>query len=264
MQLDPTSTKMPDAEESISVLKELIALWESHGTSIAVPKIGDSIMTGVAIQVQVEHAVRVSEAVIVLAREGLFIQVAPLVRLVLECAVSAAWYTLHPDNVKSSMLEAARLKNLLIEGLGGLTDSPYEPHAEWTKISEELAEFRSAEAHQFEQRCSALAGGSYLYPYYRLLSEASHGGTALVEEYMDEVPKSTDNPTGFAFHRHAPYKYRDGALALNVVVLALALRAWDDIAPDHPDRAQIDEIAERIGAQVLVQAATKGSETDSA
>lgn len=69
------------------------------------------------VQVQVEHAVRLTEAVLVLVKQGLFIQVAPLVRMVMECAIAAAWWTLNPDNVKGSAAEAARMKRLLIKGI---------------------------------------------------------------------------------------------------------------------------------------------------
>jgi len=245
----------PTPDESIEILKEMIGLWESHGDSVVVPVVDGSPLVGVAIQVQVEHTVRLSEAVVLLAREGHFIQMAPLIRMALECAVSAAWWTISPSNLKASIEEAARLKGLLMEDLGGLAGQPGSRHPDWDNLGAEFAEFRAAEARNFEQRCNALAGGASLYPYCRLLSEASHGGVAIIDEYMTEVPKTAAKPYGLAFLRHAPYKYRDGSLALLVMVLGLALRAWDEFDPEHPDEAAINSFAERIGGVIVVSAA---------
>lgn len=251
------SESVPEPEDSIALLEELIRMWESHSATIAVPVIDGSLLPGVAIQVQVEHAVRLSEAVIVLSREGLFIQLAPLVRLALECAVSAAWWTLHPNNVKASVNEAARLKNLLMEGMNTMSEGPRDADSDWESISAEFAQYHVTEARNFEQRCNALAGGTYLYPYYRLLSEASHGGTALIEEYMVPAEATPEQPTGLAFQRHAPYKHRDLVLGINVIALALAIRAWDDITVDHPLQGQLNDIATRTGANIVIAPATQ-------
>lgn len=249
------ATTMPTPEESIERLKTLIARWDAHGETVNVRKMGDSVLTGVAIQVQVEHAVRLAEAVVALAREGLFIQTAPLVRMTLECAVSAAWWSLNPDNVKGSIHEAARLKKLLHEGMSKLASTPYVTHPDWSDISEEYAAFHAAEAGNFEARCKALKGGESLYPYYRLLSEASHGGTALLDEYMETVPESEASPFGLAFTKHAPYRYFNTVLAVCVLTVAIAMRAWDDITSTHPDRDALNELAIDIGAQIVVSSA---------
>lgn len=258
LPVEPTrlSESVPAPEDSISLLRELIDLWESQSESIAVPVIEGSLLPGVAIQVQVEHAVRLSEAVILLAREGHFIQLAPLVRLTLECAVSASWWTLHPNNVKASVNEAVRLRGLLVQGMATLSDGPPGENSDWASISAEFGQYHATEARNFEQRCNALAGGMYLYPYYRLLSEASHGGTALIDEYMVPAETTPEHPTGLAFKRHAPYKYRDVVLGINVITLALAIRAWDDITKDHPVREQLNDIAARTGANIVIAAAT--------
>jgi hypothetical protein len=246
---------MPTPDESIERLKGLMAIWDAHGETVSVPKIGESVLTGVAIQVQVEHAVRLSEAVIALARERLFIQTAPLVRMALECAVSAAWWSLNPDNVKGSIKEAARLKKLLHAGMSNLASTPYVAHPDWSDISEEYAAFQATEAGNFEARCKALQGGESLYPYYRLLSEASHGGTALLDEYMETVPESDANPFGLAFKKHSPYRYFRTVLAICVLSVALAMRAWDDITSTHPDRDALNDLATEIGAQIVVSSA---------
>lgn len=230
-------------------------MWEAHGDSVEVPIISGSLLPGMCIQTQVEHAVRLTEAVLLLVKQGLFIQVAPLVRMVMECAVTAAWWTLNPDNVKGSAAEAARMKRLLIQGMSVAAGENYTPHADWEEMAEEFDAYKTAESQKFEQRCNALQGGTPVYTYYRLLSEVSHGGTAVLEEYLEQVPETKENPYGYAFQRHAPYKFFDNVLAIHVVMLGYAMRAWDNITKDHPDADALDELGTVLGTNLTIAAA---------
>ena len=85
-----------------------------------------------------------------------------------------------------------------------------------------------------------------------MLSEASHGGTAILDEYLSQVPETPDNPYGYAFQRHAPYKFFDNVLAMNVLMLGFALRAWDNITTDHPDAEALDALGEALGSGLII------------
>jgi len=249
--------QIPDAslqsrERSVGLLTDMVAFWDAQDSKVAVPIFDGGVLTGVAIQAQVEHATRLTEAVLLLVRGGLFIQIAPLVRMAMECGVSAAWWTLNPTNLKGSLEEAARLKSALMKGMGNLVGEPNATHPDWGSIGQKFAGFSSGQAKSLEQRCRALAGGESLYSYYRLLSESSHGGVAIVDEYVHSIPVSNEWPHGVAFIRHAPYKYLDEVLKVNAIVLGLAFRAWDDFSIGQPNSAKIDAFAELMGAEIVV------------
>jgi hypothetical protein len=253
--VDEPATVHPTPQQSVDHLHDLIQMWEAHGESVTVPIIGGSLLAGMCIQVQVEHAIRLTEAVLLLVKQGLFIQVAPLSRMVMECAITAAWWTLNPDNVKGSAAEAARMKQMLIKGMASAAGTAPIPHADWADMAEQFDAYRSGEAHKFEQRCNALQGGAAVYTYYRLLSEASHGGTAILDEYLEQVPETPDNPFGYAFQRHAPYKYFDNVLAIHVLMLGYAMRAWDNITKDHPDSDALDALGDVLGSGLIISPA---------
>ena len=113
------------------------------------------------------------------------------------------------------------------------------------------------EASHFEERAESLAGGDWFYPYYRLLSEYSHGGAALLEHYGRPVDAVPSNPLGLEYDPKREWELAAIAMGVQAVALITAIKAWDDLAPEHPMRARLDSIAEEMGTTVILNRKTK-------
>lgn len=231
-------------------------MWHAHDGSVALPLIDGTSLPGMAIHVQVEHAVELTESVLILIRNDRYLPAAPLMRLTMECAVTAAWWSTNPVGVRGSVHEATRLRNLRIRGMRGGSPDSYTDTPEMQEAMREYARFASAEAKAFEQRCKAIVGGEWIYPYYRLLSEKSHGGTSLLDEYLEQVPVSAEAPDGITFVQHPHYQSLEIALGLQVIMLTLALAAWDAVSPAHPDQDALHETADRLSFGDFIPGAT--------
>jgi hypothetical protein len=198
-------------------------------------------------RVQLEHTVRISRAVLVLADAQLQLEAIPLVRLSLECAVTAAWLAITPGSGKAAYFQSTKdfrdlYKELIIMGL----DDP-EDDTDIKKIEadlEKLEAHRKEEARNFRDRCSAVDDGIWLYGYYRLFSKTSHGGANLNDEYLEQVEQTADAPLGLAMREPFPFALWPIALGFQVTMLFNALRAWDSVSEAHPRRADLECLAE--------------------
>lgn len=167
---------VPTPSESIAALQQLLRIWLARDGEASIPLLDGTSLPGMAIHVQVEHIAELTESVIELIRHNIYLTTAPLMRLSLECAVNALWWASKPTGVRSSMHEATRQSGLLAKAMRKIAPRVVNDTKGLDEALRVSAEFASDEARYFEKRCKAINGGEWIYPYYRLLSEASHGG----------------------------------------------------------------------------------------
>lgn len=251
----PTA-EVPNPGESVAVLQRLLRLWHAHDGGAAIPKIDGTSLPALAIHVQVEHIAELTTSVIQLLHSNIYLSTAPLVRLSMECAVNAVWWAREPIGVRSSMHEAARQSGLLVRAMRRLSPGAFQDTRELDAVLRDYAVFASDEARVFEKRCKAIPGGEWIYPYYRLLSEASHGGPPLLSEYMRRIAPTEENPEGINLLQRPHYRHLEIALGTQVIMFALALAAWDSVLPDHPDEQELHELSDRLGFGELIRQAT--------
>ncbi|GEM_PF-3688954 len=58
-----------------------------------------------AIRVLAEHAVALTNSIMLLAEHDMLIQAAPLIRLTMECGITAAWFSVVPNAVNAANRE---------------------------------------------------------------------------------------------------------------------------------------------------------------
>lgn len=240
--------QVPLSERSADVLKQLLVIWdEVSETEVPVLEDGDW-ERGVSARVQVEHAVGLTRAVLVLAEAGLRIESVPLVRMTMECAVTAVWLTIASGSGKASYYKAAvDFKNLNLALLNianpEVADDPDIKKFEADIESLEL--FRQKEAGNFLDRCASVDSGVWLYAYYRLFSKTSHGGANLNDEYLQEIEHSESAPLGLAFKDQQEFALWPVVLGFQVTMLFNALQAWDRISHTRPRKTALDAISDR-------------------
>lgn len=251
-----SEAEVPSPEESIAVLHRLLGIWHARDGGASIPWLDGTPMPGVAIHVQVEHIAELTASVIELIRSNIYLSTAPLIRLSLECAVNAIWWARDPSGVRSSIHEAARQSRHLANAMTRLRPDAPADTAVIDRILSANADFVKMEARVFERRCRAIPDGQRLYTYYRILSEASHGGVPLLSEYSTQIPATASNPEGIALVQRPHYHHLEFALGAQVISFALGLAAWDSVLPSHPDETELYELADSIGLGAMLRGAT--------
>lgn len=242
--------RIPTIEESSKAIRELILLWKEQngGSTVEIPLMEDAPLVGITIHIMAKHAIALSESVLILTSENMFLQSTPLFRLTMECAVTAAWLSVTPNAGNAARHEDARNRLATIKSI---FEDPErideELLADATSAVTELSEHKSEAARWFEKRCKMIAGGEKLYVLYRTMSGTSHAGIGLTDLYLMKVDKSPENPYGVSLLNEANYPIADAALVHQVGMLALALMAWDKIQPTHPSRAALEKIGKNFG-----------------
>jgi hypothetical protein len=168
-----------------------------------------------------------------------------------------------PGAAESANLEGARQRRKLLFDMERLSKAPSDDSLDSVdEIIERFAAADSAEARKFEERCRSLAGGDWLYPYYRLLSGYSHSGTLLMDHYIQEAVVTDAAPLGWAYAADAPFEHAEITTGLQVVLLHLALTAWNSVVVGHPMKARLVEIAERTGLSIEIARREKTTKPD--
>ena len=231
-------------------------MWHAHDGGAAIPLIDGTSLPGVAIHVQVEHIAELTTSVLELLRHHIYLSTAPLIRLSMECAVNAAWWAREPTGVRAAMHQAARQSSLLVRAVRRLSPGAFRDTKHLDAVLADFAQFASDEARVFERRCKAIPGGEWIYPYYRLLSQGSHGGPPLLEEYMEPIPPTDENPAGISLVQRPHYRHLEIALGTQVIMFALAIAAWDSVLPSHPDEQALYQLGDRLGFGDMLRQAT--------
>lgn len=251
--------RVPTIEESSKAIRELISIWkeQNRGGTVEIPLMEGAPLVGITIHIMAKHAIALSESVLVLISENMFLQSTPLIRLTMECAVTAAWLSITPNAGNAARHEDARNRLATIKSI---FEDPERIDdtllADATSAVAELSEHKSDAARKFEKRCKMIVGGEKLYVPYRTLSGPSHAGIGLTDLYLVKVEENPENPYGVSPLDKTNYPLADADLVQQVGMLALALTAWDNIQPTHPSRVALESIARDFGFGLNINLAT--------
>src|SRR5690606_7404854 len=122
------------------------------------------------------HVYYLAEAVLALDAEGRSTAAIPLVRLALECAVTAAWVELGGTvATRALMAEEVRTKDLTLKNFEPLDYKLSEDEQDrFDKERAEFSTYTAAAGRNFAARCSEIRVGAYMYAIYRVASASSH------------------------------------------------------------------------------------------
>jgi hypothetical protein len=234
----------PDIASVRRVMETLCDLWDDAAPG-AVDYRGDlDSARAVGIRNHVHHAVRASRAVLQLDLTTTGIELVPLVRLIMECAVTAAWLLLTPGSGHALIREGASQRLKALNTLTKLGEDA-GPSKEQAEVA--LAQLEDAEGPRsfaFEQRCLRLDGGDRLYLTYRVFSAESHSGMGIADFYSVATETS---PIGIAFNPAAVSSVRTPTVGIAASMLLMAINA-DELARAKPTHTtQIGKAAKRLG-----------------
>ncbi|MCU1482927.1 MAG: hypothetical protein JWQ19_3713 [Subtercola sp.] len=245
------STTTPDITKSQQTMGILCDLWDNAAPGTIEYRSDLDAPRAVAIRTQTHHAVRVSRAVLQLSHTTTGIELVPLVRLVMECAVTAAWLLLTPGSGQALIRDGASQR---LKALAGITKLGEDPGPAKEQAEDALAQLENAKAPRsfaFEQRCLRLEGGQRIYLTYRAFSAESHSGMGIADFYSVATPAS---PIGVVFNPDASSSVRTPTLGVAACMLLLAINA-DEIARAKPTHStQITKAAKRLGVGTRIVA----------
>ncbi|GAA2749460.1 hypothetical protein GCM10009869_05300 [Amnibacterium kyonggiense] len=237
---ETTPQDAPTADASRAAIEDLMSIWPDRPLVTVTAK-EDAYLRSTAIWVFAEHAVRTAKAVLVLDEQKMYMQCAPLARLVYECGMTAAWMGQTPYSGHSLFKAAKKQHDLLIGDLARMANVPVPKDDEDAMTGLGDAE----QLPKFWARAKVLDGGKWIHPYYRLLSAASHGDGSLVEEYLEEVDEEHAWGHRHQFRDPEQFRWRHVVLALTVVALNFALWTWDEVSVDHELRDDLERVGKK-------------------
>lgn len=241
----------PDLTETRRIMERLCDTWDSAPPETVTYRGELDIARAIGIRTHAHHAVRASRAVLQLDLTTAGIELLPLVRLIMECGVTAAWLLLTPGSGHALIRDGAsqRLKALnALTTFGESSDSAKEQAEE---ALEQLENASGPRSFAFEQRCLRLDGGDRLYLTYRVFSAESHSGMGIADFYSVATESS---PIGVAFNPEAASSVRAPTIGIAACMLLLAVNA-DELARAKPTHAsQIEDAAKRLGVSTRIVA----------
>jgi len=247
--LPPNSLDQASIRE---IIASLCNVWEKDNSGGADFRGELGPARAVAIHTHAHHAVRMARTLLIVddATEGA--ETAPIVRLILECAVTAAWLLLTDGSGESMIRKGSEERKKALQEIAGLgMDVDLSLQEALAKI-DELEEAGVSKAWVFEQHCKALQDGGTVYALYRVLSAESHAGLRIADLYCvaDE-----HNPIGVTFAGDLPDEARVSSLGIAASLLFVAINA-DEIARARPHRTtQLAKIARKLGVGTRIMGA---------
>jgi hypothetical protein len=187
-----------------------------------------------------------------LIEHGEGIELAPVVRAMLETSLRAQWLAQRgPKALPSFLHDGARQRLNLGTSM---------MQASWFGMSADIIDRLQGDvptkgelddqARRFEQMLRDFKAGTVLYTLFRFLSGLSHPSTTLIDAYTD-----TDERTGAVSLRHRATL--EGAETswtwLIVLALVLAWSALDSISGGSPDRHYLRSLARETGTMAMLE-----------
>lgn len=187
------------------------------------------------------HAVNLMRTIVELSEKDRMLHAMPLIRLMVENAMTAIWLYLEPSNARAIIKEGFRQRRAAFENL-------VETEAEGFDRSDidemdTILKNLDIELPSFEQRCRQIVGGLEVYIHWRLLSTYSHAGMGLGDFYLEEITE----PPGLAFAPDAKLQGHEAWFGTALCMLLAAMKVCNLIDGKGSLKSQIEQAERKIG-----------------
>jgi hypothetical protein len=195
-----------------------------------------------------QHALNLSRGILSLYRAGQAWEALPNMRVAMECAVTAAWCAVAPDQTGGVVLQGAKERKQLLKAVAQFGIDTSEETANMEKMIDRYLPDQTDAAERFLERTREITGGETFYTSYRAISRLIHPGTELMDYYVEP----DDNPANLFKMRllHAP-SFEDQAahswLGHHACMMVIALRAAESLFANPRHSTQIERWAKKLG-----------------
>jgi hypothetical protein len=237
----------PDAAETRALLEELIAKWEVPDEEISVEPRGLSATTGIIVFCLTSHTYTLARGVLALYDADLALAAVPLVRQMIECAVTAMWTELASEpGARVLLREQSRTLRTAVQDFvraGMPADNRLGDEDDTTLLGSGAT---AAAAKHFQQLCGELEVGDRAYATYRAASQVSHASMTLADQYLDADIEDIASTEVRVSKR--PFEYNPhGWLRYALLMTIHATSAWSRIETSRRHEATMRELHERFG-----------------
>jgi hypothetical protein len=230
------------------VLAELLVIWDSHTRDGQVHLRTDlsHLATGVIIRGLAAHAVECARGALTLYKASQPLAALPLIRAVMEDAITAAWLLGSPDAWKSFLSNGAQKRMVLLNDIVRHDFGGAGAAARMDEMQQLISSLGKISDATVESRFHRVDSTGSLYTAYRVASSLTHAGPLLADLYTMEAPGT---PLGLAYREHAAFTSTNAWLATAATCLTHAMTVWDSCQTDRPDRERLEAIAERLNVR---------------
>ncbi|MBF4563942.1 DUF5677 domain-containing protein [Plantibacter sp. VKM Ac-2876] len=246
-----------DEAQVILELDKLTGLWTKHSDR---PWRVDSTRHGTnvaLISAFVSQANSLSAAVVLLYRAGLAFEALPLVRSVMELAVTASWLAVYPDRTPNLLNASAKERKSLLEGIVQRGFDAADALEQIEDTLEYLGDKSTGSGRSIKSRCDALAGGSEVYLMYRAISSLCHPSNTLADAFTEVVETSVENPWGLVLRGNPENELEVNWLGMNLAMLLRAQIAADMVLERPRHSTQLSRLARRMGLTFIIEPASQ-------
>lgn len=233
----------------------LIDLWDRDCSKVFEFKSDYAVTVGPMILSLTHHAVELSKTILELSISQKMFVAIPLIRLVMDNAMTVAWLSVAPQSDGALIHESLRqrrnaVENIIKVGGEGFDESTLKEAADEL---ERFADMKSPQGQNVEQRFKALVGGEQTYSLYRIASSLSHAGMTLADQYLVEMVKSEDAPLGIGFAPDKRVPYSEAWMGTTVSMVVLAMTVCDGISSKGQKKHQLEKARKRLGMEMRVE-----------
>ncbi len=232
-----------------AIIRKLLTIWDTETNRTTV-----ELRTDIDFQVTVlvrglaAHAADCARGVLTLYEASQPVAAVPVIRSLMEDAVTAGWVLVVPEGWKALVSEGSRTRAAVLrEAMAANTKwADATSEARRQEYAEQVKVLGAAPASykKFEQRLRALEGTDDMYMIYRYLSGLSHASAETVDLYTAPAPES---PLQVRYRRQAAHSMAANLLSSAASSLLHALIAWDMTQVGRPHRASLDTVASELG-----------------
>lgn len=254
-----------DPADALLELERLVKVWEAPGTAISIDLRGGAPTSGILVFGLTSHTHALAKAVATLYEADQTVAAVPLVRLMIESAVTAMWIELAGESSTQILLreQARSVRNAYQHFVKAGMPSDAET---FSRIDEELnTGFEGSGptrevARQFEQLCQELQGGETAYASYRAASQISHASMSVADLYGEERETEDAGEFPFIVHTSPSDSNPDSWLGVALLMTMHSTSAWSRIDTTHRDEARMRELHARMGTDFEARFTPKGVE----
>jgi hypothetical protein len=227
------------------VLGELLEIWDGAASRRVLETRTDIHDPRVPVLTRglTAHAADCARGVLTLFQNSQPVPAIPLVRCLMEDAITAARLFAVEDAWRSFITEGATNRAKALRMIQEYDPEDLAAGEQLVAAEEIIAMFGRPSGHKIEQRMNALEGTENWYLMYRAASTLTHAGSGVVDLYF-ESDESTD--LGVAFRNHASFGNASSYLAVAAANFLHTLSLWDLCQPDQPDKQALDAIKDRL------------------
>jgi hypothetical protein len=249
--------KFRDPNDIREFMVGLVKLWDRDRDDAFEMKAEYALGPGVLIWSLTNHTVELSRDIISMSERGRYLTAMPLVRLSMECAITAAWSLVAPGAAGGIVHEGVRQRRAVIAEI--VRNGAYGFDAtSLAKAESELADVadkKMEEAKFIEKRFFAMHSGRELYTSYRVASSLSHAGMTLADSYLKDVGVSVVAPLGVAFQPDQELEPAEAWLGTAASMLVLAMKACNEIDGRGRHKTQLKKAAKKLGVSMEIRLA---------